>query len=202
MIVFIARHAETDLNKNKLIQGQTNPPLNSTGWKQARQLEICLANEGIQNIDSSDLLRVVSTAGQIQIAHPHLVVNQHEALRERAMGIYEGRPIAEYQAVVADAKLRQRVPYHQLKIDTVEEIPSMINRLIPYLQSLFSHNYDTVLIVASHVVNLGLIHLLTNTPHEELGKYPQPQACLNKIEVSEIGNGKIIFAGSTEHLFL
>ncbi len=118
------------------------------------------------------------------------------------MGIYEGRPNVEYQAIVKEAKRIQQVPVHQLKIDTVEEIPVMINRLIPYLQSLFAHDYETVLIVASHVVNLGLIHLLTNTPHEELGNYPQPQACLNKIDVSEIGNGRIIFAGSTEHLLI
>ncbi len=72
MIVFIARHGETDLNKSKRIQGQTNPPLNETGWEQARKLELRLADERIQRIDSSDLFRVTSTARQIQNSHPDI----------------------------------------------------------------------------------------------------------------------------------
>lgn len=67
--LYIFRHGETDYNKQRIIQGILDIPLNETGLQQAYALAELLSNSGIQLIYSSKLQRAHRTAEIV--AHPY-----------------------------------------------------------------------------------------------------------------------------------
>jgi probable phosphoglycerate mutase len=100
MELLLCRHGETDWNRDRRLQGQTDVPLNDRGRAQAAALARELAGEPIDAVYSSDLARAYETARAV--AEPHgLEVVRLRALRERDFGSWEG---------LTDAEIRQRFP--------------------------------------------------------------------------------------------
>jgi broad specificity phosphatase PhoE len=87
--ILLARHGETDWNLERRVQGHSDRPLNETGLAQARALAESLADEPLDAVYSSDLLRAYETARIV--AEPHgLEVIPVPALREKHFGTWEG----------------------------------------------------------------------------------------------------------------
>lgn len=55
--IYIVRHGETDSNRNGIIQGQLDIPLNDMGVEQARQVAEALASVPFDIAYTSDLSR-------------------------------------------------------------------------------------------------------------------------------------------------
>jgi probable phosphoglycerate mutase len=102
--VYFIRHGETDWNRQGLIQGWTDTPLNETGRAQARGLARTLAAlpgfpAGFRFV-VSPLLRArqtmdaIATAGGIM---PNKVVIA-EKVKELGFGVWEGRSFRELEA--------------------------------------------------------------------------------------------------------
>jgi broad specificity phosphatase PhoE len=87
--LLLARHGETDWNREHRWQGHTDVPLNELGWEQARALAHELASESIAAIYSSDLRRALDTA-RIVADRKRVDVNVDEGLRELDFGAWEG----------------------------------------------------------------------------------------------------------------
>ena len=85
--LLIARHGETDWNRDHRWQGFTGPPLNETGRAQARRLAEQLTK--VDAIYSSDTIRVRETA-DIAAARLGLPVTTDSRLREVNFGEWEG----------------------------------------------------------------------------------------------------------------
>ena len=87
------RHGETDWNKLRLTQGQSDIPLNMTGVAQAFELSRVLEDEKFDLILSSDLARANQTAKYALIKHdPNIPMILSENLRETNFGDAEGKP--------------------------------------------------------------------------------------------------------------
>ncbi len=94
--ILLARHGETDWNRENRFQGHANPPLNETGRAQAAELAAALAAEPLAAVYSSPLRRAFETA-QI-LAAPHgLKPVPVDALREVDVGSWEGLTRAEIE---------------------------------------------------------------------------------------------------------
>src|SRR5947208_3207965 len=94
MRLIVVRHGETDYNRDGLVLGQADVPLNETGLRQAAALEFALASEDIVAIYTSPLQRAMSTAESI--ASPHdLPVTADGRLIEMDIGELEGMTGAE-----------------------------------------------------------------------------------------------------------
>ena len=87
--LLIARHGETEWNREERYQGHADPPLNETGRAQAEQLAEQLAGEPIEAVYSSDLRRASDTA-EIVGAHFGLPVERKPGLREIDVGSWQG----------------------------------------------------------------------------------------------------------------
>lgn len=88
--LILIRHGETDWNKNNLIQGQQDIPLNAKGREQAAGLAPLLESFQAETIWSSDLVRAVQTAELATcLDQDHFSICPN--LRERCFGVYETR---------------------------------------------------------------------------------------------------------------
>ena len=94
--ILLARHGETDWNRENRFQGHADPPLNETGRAQAAELAAALANEPLAAVYSSPLRRAYETA-QIVAALHGLEPVPVDALREVHVGSWQGLTRAEIE---------------------------------------------------------------------------------------------------------
>jgi probable phosphoglycerate mutase len=87
--LILIRHGETDWNRELRFQGHIDVPLNDTGHEQARRLGLRLADEPVDRLISSDLMRAQQTAAPA--AHRlELDIVTAVGLREQNFGVVEG----------------------------------------------------------------------------------------------------------------
>ncbi len=87
--LILARHGETDWNRELRIQGSSDIELNELGRKQAHALAQELEHVELQAIYTSDLSRARATAQAVAASHG-LDVRLDPRLRERSFGCWEG----------------------------------------------------------------------------------------------------------------
>jgi phosphoserine phosphatase len=94
--ILLARHGETDWNRDGRFQGHADPPLNRTGRDQAVELSVALMAQELAAIYSSPLRRALETA-EIVAASRGLGPVIVDALREVDVGSWSGLTRAEVQ---------------------------------------------------------------------------------------------------------
>jgi probable phosphoglycerate mutase len=87
--LILARHGETDWNRNGIWQGHGDPPLNDLGRMQAAKLAARLSDVEIDVLYSSDLRRAYETA-EIVGAAKGLDITASPDLREMDVGSWSG----------------------------------------------------------------------------------------------------------------
>lgn len=98
--ILLARHGETDWNRDGRVQGHSDPPLNEMGRLQALALAEALAVRPLTAVYSSDLARARETAAAV--ATPlGLDVHADPDLREKFFGSWEG---------LTDVEIAKRFP--------------------------------------------------------------------------------------------
>lgn len=91
MKIYSTRHGQTDFNKQDLILGTTDIPLNETGVAQARQLAEEIEKIGdIDLIIASPMVRAFTTAKTVA-EHCGIEIIIDDRLREWDYGRYEGK---------------------------------------------------------------------------------------------------------------
>ena len=94
--LILARHGQTEWNIQRRYQGQTDIPLNETGYQQAAALARCLADIDLDAIYASPLKRATSTAQVIAQPHGQPVLPEPR-LREMSFGRWGGMTFSEIQ---------------------------------------------------------------------------------------------------------
>jgi len=92
--LLLARHGETDSNRERRWQGQRDTPLNDAGREQARALARELAADPPDAVYCSDLLRARETA-ELVAAPLGLTAQPDPRLREADVGELAGRSVAD-----------------------------------------------------------------------------------------------------------
>jgi broad specificity phosphatase PhoE len=99
--ILLARHGETDWNREGRFQGHADPPLNGTGRAQAVDLSVTLMADELAAVYSSPLRRALETAEVV--AAPHgLEPVQLDSLREIDVGSWQGLTRAELEVRFPD----------------------------------------------------------------------------------------------------
>lgn len=94
--VLLARHGETEDNRQARLQGQTDTPLSDAGRAQAGALAERVADAGIAALYSSGLSRAVETAATVgERLGVEVVIDPR--LNEVAMGLWQGRRKADVE---------------------------------------------------------------------------------------------------------
>lgn len=80
---YFVRHGETDWNKQKILMGQTDIPLNATGIAQAESVAKVLAGYPLDKIYASPLMRAYATAQILTANRQVLPIELLNGLKER-----------------------------------------------------------------------------------------------------------------------
>ena len=87
-VIYIIRHGQTDWNKEKVMQGQTDIPLNETGKEQAREQGEKLKNIVFDYIFCSPLTRTKQTLKNLNVKCKTKIIYD-DRLKERNYGEFE-----------------------------------------------------------------------------------------------------------------
>ena len=91
--LWLIRHGETDWNRERRIQGQTDVPLNRLGIEQAKRLAERLTSQHFNAVYASDSQRAYDTA-KIALGERNICIDRR--LREIHFGRLEGKTHAEF----------------------------------------------------------------------------------------------------------
>ena len=132
MRVYILRHGQTDKNKEKVLQGRSDLPLNEEGRRQAEETGIYFRQNGIafDKVFSSPLSRAVQTA---ELAAPGHAVMRDERLLEMDYGPYEGSSLTSPAPEIIEF-FRDFV--HNPAPEGMESLASVTARLGAFLDEL------------------------------------------------------------------
>lgn len=99
--IILWRHGQTDLNKQRRLQGSSDYPLNDTGRVQALSAAKRIAELNPTAIVSSDLTRAIDTAKALE-AETGLNMDIDARVQERSFGSWEGMTAEEIAEVDID----------------------------------------------------------------------------------------------------
>lgn len=142
MIVYLARHGQTEENVAKILQGHLPGRLTEVGKAQAEILRDQLRNVPLDAVVSSDLARCVDTVC-IAVGDRHLPWEKLELLREINWGCLTGHPI-------------EGVDFKQLPddVETREMLYERAGRVLDYLKKQYEGK--RILVVAHGMVNRSI----------------------------------------------
>lgn len=183
MKIYITRHGQTKYNKDHLMQGLTDEPLNETGIMQAKEARETIADVTFDAVYASPLDRAITTASIIGNVKKEDVIIDPRII-EVDFGKYE---LKSYYKLGLKMTLYWAYPELFLRPKSVESIPSMIKRSTSFLKELESKNYENVLVVCHG----GIIRVLCGYLEDAKKGYiwrPKPKNC--EIRIYESKNGK------------
>jgi broad specificity phosphatase PhoE len=154
--LLLARHGETDWNRDGRFQGHADTPLNERGREQARELADQL--DGIDVVYSSDLARARETA-EIIGGRLGLEVRVDERLRERGFGRWEGLTTEEIGLGDTDTYRRWRAGDGPGP-DDGEAHEAMAARVQDFLEDVIRRHPGEEVLVIAHGGSVRVIQAL------------------------------------------
>ena len=161
-MLYIVRHGQTHKNKQKLLQGRSNTPLNEEGRTQALEAGAKLREMGEkpERLYSSPLIRAVETAELIGSAFAgDTEVRTDDRLIEMDYGPFEGmdltNPAPEVMAFFMDFA-GTPAP------DGMEQLSSVVARSGEFLEEIREEAAEHDVIISTHAIAMkGLLESLT-----------------------------------------
>lgn len=160
--IFFFRHGETDWNKTKRYQGQTNIPLNENGMAQANDLAHQLKEHEIGHFLASDLDRAHHTA-KIVAEHHDADIVTHPSLREVTFGEGEGLHKSEFSSKykdIMDIMDDLEHPEHRhVSVPGGETRQQVIDRVFDYLHDILPNISAQKIGIATHGALMTNVYL-------------------------------------------
>lgn len=168
--IYIIRHGQTDLNKNHVLQGRVDEPLNEDGLRQAKSAAALLRtlDVSIDQVWSSPLQRAKDTAEII--ADEGVPIQTDDRLLEMDYGPYEGMdltsPPPEIMAFFGDF-VNQPAP------EGMESLPHVTQRLGDFLEELRNNPPKGNILISTHAIAMkgALEYLTPDSNGSYWGKY-------------------------------
>lgn len=183
MKIWITRHGQTNLNKQGLMQGRTDEPLNETGIQQAKEARAKIRNVRFDAVYASPLDRAIETASIIgNVDRKDVIIDPR--IIEVDFGKYEKK---KYTALGPAMTLYWLMPTVLPAPATVETIDSMKTRSRSFLQELEQKDYENVLVTCHGGIMRALCGYLMDKKNGVMW-YPKPHNC--EIRVFESVGGK------------
>ncbi len=196
MLILLARHGETNANREGRYQGQIDTVLNNRGKEQAQNLAKVLNEYPIEEVYTSDLTRAQETAA-IALGSEINSFNSSPLFREYSFGVIEG---------LTKEEISQRYPYlykklinknHSFIIPGAEDM-SCLNRRLVEAEKLFRKSNKKCLLLVSHgrFINAFLSYLINSVKSPPF-YFPVGNASLSVINIASNKNELLIYNDTT-----
>lgn len=164
--IIAIRHGETAWNVDTRIQGQLDIPLNTVGRWQASRVAQALAQESIQAIYASDLLRAWETAGAIAQA-TGLPLQAHEGLRERGFGDFQGKTFAEIEVLWPEQSRQWRARHPEWAPPGGESLIALRARIVEAASELAARHLGEQIVLVAHGGVMDVLYRAATGQHEQ-----------------------------------
>lgn len=203
MLIRLARHGESEGNFAGSLQGSRfDTPLSARGRRQAEALAIRLADEGIDAVWSSPMVRARETAGIV--AAPHGVSVSIDAdLVEFDWGIWSGRPFdGTLEEEVSSVRARWRAGETDLAPAGGESPARAGLRAERFLGRLEAAGARAPLVVAHGRFNRILMALLLGRPLSRMDEIRQRNGSLSVFERDGTAPATPVLLDDVSHIAL
>ena len=194
MRLILIRHAETQWNKERRIQGgSSDTGLSEVGLSQAHQLASYFKKDNISVIASSPLQRALDTANFI--ARPHEIqVKVDERLREIEVGDLEGLSWSNLGTSFTQFLLQKWQGGGTKNLPGGESFVQLQQRVWDSVEQLQSEcNSDNVIIVSHYFATLAIIFKALDLPPEHLLKFRIANGGISILEYASYGPRLVTF---------
>lgn len=206
MELYIARHGETEWNREGRLQGWDDSPLTSLGEKQAEALGERLKELSLYKVYMSPLGRVESTA-QIALAGLSLPVEKDERLKELKLGEWEGLRSDEAKKRYPELYRKALEEPHRFDPPWKEDYYELKERVVEAAEQILANEKGKNVLLISHgLASKTLLSYFEERPIKDLRKPPHLRECslsLVKFDEAYFENSKkceIVLYGDTAHL--
>jgi alpha-ribazole phosphatase len=188
-LIYLLRHGEVMLAETRRFIGHLDVPLSPDGEAQCEAQGRRLAATRIDAVYSSDLARA-RRSGEI-IGAPHgLRPTPLPALREMAMGRWEGLTAQEIQAREPDAFRDWMSRVGEFPFPEGESVPDLVARAGPAFDEIVAGVHRTIAIVAHGGTNRALLCRALGLPLDRLLALGQDYGALSVLE--RVGQGWVL----------
>lgn len=202
MKLYIARHGETFANIKGIIikgiiQGWLPGKLTKQGTEQAKKLAKRLIKEKIDVIYCSDLKRCRQTIEPFLKLNKNTPIKYVKELRERKMGIFEGKNYEIGKKWREENKLS-----FEDKVPGGESFSDLQKRMIKFFDKIFKkHEGKNILFMTHGTAKRSLITHLLNKQHQKRHKkFRSSNTALSIIKINDDGKHKARLINSVKHL--
>jgi broad specificity phosphatase PhoE len=181
--LYVVRHGRTEWNEARRMQGQLDSPLTDAGRGHARQHGALLSREGAQRLIVSTLGRTRETA-EIAGTALEAPVEFDARLMERDFGEWGGLLVKDVERQFPEGWTQWRRDPYNFRPPGGENLPDMLRRVTPLLESLPGLPESKVALV-SHggMARVILTHFLGLTPDEAI-QVAQPNDLVYRLDFS------------------
>lgn len=179
-LIYIVRHGDIGLGRDKRYIGQSDIMLSALGKKQAALLKEIFSRVPLDHIYCSDLGRSQQTADIIASTHQILPIARVE-LRELNMGDWEGKLFSKIRAKYPKGFKERGEDIANYRPPSGESFSDCSNRAIPVFESLTQSEGNTILIVGHAGVNRVILCRVLGLPLENVFRLEQSYGCVNLI---------------------
>ena len=160
--VFV-RHGQTYWNKNGIMHGQYDVPLNYTGTQQAKTVANELKNEHFDLCFSSPLKRAKSTAFAILLHHKNTEIHYDDRLMELSKGLLEGKHLNS-------EKLLKNEDQKLLTKFNIESKKDFFARVKSFIDDIEKNYKDKRILVVAHSGTIKMLFFCFNFPKKPIHK--------------------------------
>jgi alpha-ribazole phosphatase len=182
-VIYLLRHGEVEGAETRRFIGHLDVPLSALGERQCAAQAARLRGAGLAAVFSSDLVRARRSA-QI-IGAPHgLAPTVVPALREMAMGRWDGLTAAEIQAREPAAFADWMARVGEFPFPEGESVPDLVARVAPAFDAIVAaHAGRPIAIVAHGGTNRALLCRALGLPLGRLLAFGQDYGALSVLEM-------------------
>jgi len=181
-MVYLARHGETEWNKELRFRGRADIPLNQTGHKQAKAMADALADKKINAIYTSPLQRSIETALPTESAFG-LRPTTLQGFIDINYGQWEGLAHGEVQARYADLYHQWEERPEAVKFPDGESLDEVRERSFSaFMDAVAENSGKSILVIPHRVINKVLLCAILGLSNAHFWLLKQDTGCINVIE--------------------
>jgi len=164
--LYLARHGQTNFNRDRIFQGRTNNPLNVTGAQQAFAIAELLQTVNFTRAYVSPLIRAATTADAIMVGR-QIPLKVENRLTEIDFGDWEGTPEVEVKERWMEDYMDYRNDmgsFHPSNGESAVDAQKRAGEWWDEVSSEFPNEGENILVVAHQSINAVLACYVCGIP--------------------------------------